>query len=748
MNRKMSKRQRDIKSKLMAAICMLLVSSIMMVSTTYAWFTLSTAPEVTGITTAVGANGNLEMALMPLSGNVEDITSDVGDSMSVKDKTLANTTWGNLVDLEEAYGLQFITLYPSALNVDKTSGAINTGFPVAIPEYGVDGRVTILNEAKAVPGYYNGTEGFLNSVSDEEGTEILNPRGVRAIGVASGASPAQLAYKAALLNASSAAVNAKNKASGALVDKGGLLAGIAVKHANGNDEYDNDDVANLQFMVDAVQESLTIIENAIKEYVVAAYISTNATTYTEETMAVIRNATSLSDSAIASYIPEEFSEMIGKLNTAIENANTADDKLATLTDNDHGWTGEIADVVSALANPSKMNLNGFAINDLENHISDLFTAVTGGDGINLYLESGAGVFVDIADLCGNYSAPVVIPEISHPSVGSLTNVKATMHTQSDVTPTYLNQARATINESYEAPGDATAGEALPLSDFYGYIIDLAFRTNVAGSNLQLQTAAVDRIYSDNTTNEATLGGGSTMVFKSADSNFTADRMIELMNHLKVVLFDPDDGTVIKNLVITNVASEIITDPDGTVTAPLYVAGADGTPATKVVDGETVKDPTIVALDQNTVKQISALVYLDGTNLTNADVANAAQSMAGALNLQFSSSAELVPMEYADLRNGTVAGGNTPVVTDVTAGTVTGGYNASLMHIAVGETYKIVAVVTETDGDAINADSGVTVEIDGKSATYGSFGAHSGWVVDGEATVPTNGTVSVTVTPSN
>ena len=60
-----AKRKQDIKTKLMAAIAMLLVSSIMMVSSTYAWFTLSTAPEVTGIQTAVGANGNLEMALLP-----------------------------------------------------------------------------------------------------------------------------------------------------------------------------------------------------------------------------------------------------------------------------------------------------------------------------------------------------------------------------------------------------------------------------------------------------------------------------------------------------------------------------------------------------------------------------------------------------------------------------------------------------------------------------------------------------------
>ena len=74
MNTKQRKRQRDIKTKLMAAICMLLVSSIMMVSTTYAWFTLSTAPEVTGINTAVGANGNLEIALMPKTGGVAAIT--------------------------------------------------------------------------------------------------------------------------------------------------------------------------------------------------------------------------------------------------------------------------------------------------------------------------------------------------------------------------------------------------------------------------------------------------------------------------------------------------------------------------------------------------------------------------------------------------------------------------------------------------------------------------------------------------
>ena len=63
VNKTVDKRQKDIQKKLSAAILMLLVSSIMMVSSTYAWFTLSTAPEVKGIQATIGGNGNLEIAL-------------------------------------------------------------------------------------------------------------------------------------------------------------------------------------------------------------------------------------------------------------------------------------------------------------------------------------------------------------------------------------------------------------------------------------------------------------------------------------------------------------------------------------------------------------------------------------------------------------------------------------------------------------------------------------------------------------
>ena len=111
MTQAQSKSYGGVKKKLVGAVCMLLVASIMMVSSTYAWFTLSTAPEITGISTSVGANGNLEMALLT-SGTTDDtntyknldkITSAVGDSG--KAVTEKNLTWGNLVDLKDAsYG--------------------------------------------------------------------------------------------------------------------------------------------------------------------------------------------------------------------------------------------------------------------------------------------------------------------------------------------------------------------------------------------------------------------------------------------------------------------------------------------------------------------------------------------------------------------------------------------------------------------------------------------------------------------
>jgi hypothetical protein len=76
------------------------------------------------------------------------------------------------------------------------------------------------------------------------------------------------------------------------------------------------------------------------------------------------------------------------------------------------------------------------------------------------------------------------------------------------------------------------------------------------------------------------------------------------------------------------------------------------------DGEqmlTGTDAKITALPQNTATAVSVLVYLDGENIGNDDVAaSAATSMTGTMNLQFASSANLIPMDYTPLMVGGTA----------------------------------------------------------------------------------------------
>ena len=140
-----------LRNKLIAAISMLLVSSIMMVSSTYAWFTLSTAPEVKNISTTVAGNGSLEIALMPTDGLLSSITAGaVGSTATLKEK---NVKWGNQVDLSDSdYGLNDISLNPAQLNYAKPEGAaegtaaeFKPKQPLAIAKYGFDGRIAGLD---------------------------------------------------------------------------------------------------------------------------------------------------------------------------------------------------------------------------------------------------------------------------------------------------------------------------------------------------------------------------------------------------------------------------------------------------------------------------------------------------------------------------------------------------------------------------------------------------------------------------
>lgn len=659
-----AKRKQDIKTKLMAAIAMLLVSSIMMVSSTYAWFTLSTAPEVTGINTAVGANGNLEIALLPKDGLVGSITSEVGDS--VKNIEAKNVTWGNLVDLSDSsiYGLDGITLYPSAINstassVDDTVAAISD-ILLKTPQYGSDGRVAQL-AANTSTGYYDSTKKDFYPNPD---------MGVRAVGTASGMTPRQLAYRNALSTANTATAQAKALASQSLSNNGSTLANIVIKKATSttptfNQEDVNALIAIAQDLVGTTDNdgSLKLIDKAYMNYILA-YAASAAVTGDGAEQAYVQVETAIeaegaTANSVISSLPagvtvSGLSAAIQKLEATKTAVSTALNELEDLSGGSYTWE-QIKTPLGRLADTDNMEVNGIKASEIkeDDNMSTLVNAVASG-GLKVSMKSGGGVYADIADHCGDYTTSVVIKEVTYNGV-TLKNTTARMETVSECKPNYYLVAINTTVTTAGAPA-SSGGTDMPITDMYGYVIDLAFRTNAAASNLLLQQEAVDRIYGDNK-NDATLGHGSNMSFNITANGITVDQLKELMGAIRIVFFtrDAENNT---NKVIKAAKLEI---PETmSITADGYKANI----ILGSIDGKGGFTPEIgddanvlMPLTQNTAHQLSVLVYLDGNLVGNEDVAaQAATSMTGKLNLQFASSANLVPMDYSQLHTPSATGG--------------------------------------------------------------------------------------------
>lgn len=162
-----------MKEKVVAAALMMVIALSVTVTASYAWITLSTAPEVTSIDTTIAANGSLEIALANGTGSAPG-KSAVGDSTGAGTAVnIANHTWGNLVNLSDpSYGLSKITLRPAALN--GTSGLLTN--PLYGVGYGEDGRVDamVTDDDFAYVYFDTDSEKFLVDMDD-------NHLGVRAI---------------------------------------------------------------------------------------------------------------------------------------------------------------------------------------------------------------------------------------------------------------------------------------------------------------------------------------------------------------------------------------------------------------------------------------------------------------------------------------------------------------------------------------------------------------------------------------
>ena len=717
----MKKTYLGLRKKLLSALAMLLVATILMVSSTYAWFVLSTAPEVTGIQTQVGANGSLEIALVNQE-SWNDLTKlDMGDIDESATENLgsANLTWGNLVNLADtSYGLRDITLNPARLAISQNgNNAEGTAITYTIadsllkvPVYTEDGRVQRLDTAHVVDYIYDGkgftTEGY----------------GVRAIGTASQMSQFQLGMNAARNNIANHRAAAKTTASNTLNNTGAGLGNIVVQYAlqDKKDGFNDTDMTYIKDMAAGLVDALDEIGAGLRA-VFAGYITTTASGITAENydaeLAYINDTThSLSDlltrfGGITAVIPE-MSSYITTLEadrtvtqTAVDNAQKKIDEQDSFT-----W-GEISAIVTPLVNIDQMTLGGKTITEVRNmvkknedgsyNVGDLLPLIQ--NGIVIAAPSGSGVISDIADYAGDYAASVKVGPVKI-SGFSLDQVDATVTTQTTENPVRLTKASNQLSNA--TVSEATGSNSL--TDFFGYAIDLAFRTNAEKANLLLQTSPKQRIY-DTSNNADTLGGGSYMSFKS-DAGLSATKMVKLMSGIRVVFMDKNRNVLAIAALDTTLGKDRYVElsedekkstgkfaylnasqsqyqqsdlidaatynglpdkssvryQDGTLSAKLYIVSFSMTKSSvqpedgsKVnytggikIDTDRTENGTILALKPDEATIVTALVYLDGSVVNNAMVAaNATQSMSGVLNLQFSSSAELIPMQYTPLQNG-------------------------------------------------------------------------------------------------
>lgn len=599
-----------IRNKLMAAVSMLMVSVIMLVSSTYAWFTLSTAPEVTGISTSVGANGNLEMALLTsgkaASGeNTNDavpntfadptlITSAVGDSSAATNNVVkSNITWGNLVDLSAAdYHLSDIALMPAAANITTTdvdtTGKIELSSILKTAVYGADGRVNKL-DANTLSGVYTG-----DKWDPTNGTY-----GVRAVGSASTMSAEQVAYNAAKGAYATNLAGAHSGITSSISNNLGILATLV--SAEDTDTITADQKTAALSIIGGTKSDLQTIASAYKNYMIA-YAATvksgNEFTTIKQTISNCSIST-LKDytTTYADYLPSGAATKIEALATAYKTVSDAETTISAAEADVTQMSG-IKNAVKSVVGTTTPNKN-----DLIN------------PNKTVYWEGG--VISTIAENIGVYL------------LASKTSVTATVYGGAQGTKAALP---ATVAD-HTFDGGAVAS----ITDTYGYVLDFAFRTNASGSKLQLQTDAMNRVYAEQNqdANLATMGAGSTVTYTyNTAAKSTTTQAETLLNAIKLVFFDPDNGTVYAKAKLSDVK-----------------AGADSATA-KIVLDTTATDATkddIVALNQNEAKKVSVLVYMDGETVDNKAAVNAQSAGTLKINLQFSSDKELVPMNNSTLK---------------------------------------------------------------------------------------------------
>lgn len=729
-----------LKERITAVALLLVISITMVTTTTFAWVVLSRSPEVSGVTTNIASNGNLEIALATGNGTTSPGESQIGDSSGAQGQTItgANVTWGNMINLNDpAYGLENLVLRPAQLN---TTALLTS--PLYGAQYGPDGRITQLTSDFAYAVW--------NEPTDElPGQFVVSDQfGVRAISSTKSdtAGPARiyenLWKKAETANlAASTLYKNLEKNQGYMTSLATMMGLYMTARMNPDDASlsnptcNSEDVVNLRDMyadfLNAFDQEFEAMAALLNVAVFLAYGQDSYTSY-------LYTADRVIESTAESFKVKDLTVTITGLTQFKKDRSVIASDLEKLTELAESGTSlkwkdsGINEIVNHLVNVGACTVDGTPISNIGasnamGYLSGTHEArIT--NGILYRFEEYTGGHIDVKGM--KITATVKRMGITVP--GAVTaNIKTSAPDDYNLFTNDLNAVKSMNKGQY-------TGGKLVAQDTFGLAVDFWVRTNAYAHYLTLEgnilteekevramgkdangedvelfvlsrtltsesgesiTDSYDLyklITSDENGNETTAwynahtharfelqegetptpkmetivtvigydganrvwngensamlstdsttqGSGSCYIYY-ADTPEDQARSLELLKAMKVA-FVSQSGEKMATAVMD---TEHFFAENGKVIVPLVLDVGDSLVADEDASGN--KQYAITALEKNVATRITAIVYLDGTKLSNEDVL-AAADIQGQLNIQFGAyQPDLINMGNEELMN--------------------------------------------------------------------------------------------------
>ncbi|MBE6939746.1 MAG: hypothetical protein E7457_02850 [Ruminococcaceae bacterium] len=718
-----------MKERVVAIMLLLVMSVTMLASASFAWITLSRAPEVSGLATTVSTNGNLEIALSDTDGLEPDATA-VGDGGQAV--TLSNLTWGNLINLSDpSYGLDEITLRPAVLN----SGSLEDS-PLYAVTYGADGRIDDIALDFAFTNYQQSQiEGAGGAfVAPNNGIQY----GVRAISSVQADTTGANADLLALSNSMAKNLLATNNSFKALygnneyIDAITKLAGIYITYRiNDTDQNCSSHIKPLyemmrEFGLVLDQMGQTVLSAAnLQHYLYCDKLNgdedpANNLTYVPFTLTQLHSGTTtdnnsatnrqitLSGNAVYDQLLREgFQNADNDMTiTALKMYVNARQKYLptfaaikalydqyTTAGTRVGWEA-LRDHINVMADIYTTTIDGIETRGIS---SSNIGKLTGGGTKECVVHFG--LLVDMDQLLGTH----MYVEGVKATVMGFVNVEANVTTAAQNHPPY--QLAEAVNLAKDKASGGASSTTLTATDTYGMVVDFWVRTNAADSLLTLegelvtrtvevtdsegnvvldddgkpvtQTVVVgykgaNRVWEENDPGlpvlgtSTTQGSGSCYVFYP-ETPEDQTQSLELLQAMCVAFI----GTVVdengKEETVLLAQADMDTanafEDGGRVLVPLKLRAKSVQTDQPELDenGDIVYNQDgsikyqmansyhIMEMEQNKAQRITAIVYMDGSRLTNSEVL-AAGDIRGQLNIQFGTSEDITSMDDKDLKD--------------------------------------------------------------------------------------------------